>query len=162
MSEPSLPYARPLVLTQDELIKLLSQQSEAGNALVIAGLIDDDLQKLLLTAMRELSSKMVDRLFDGYGPLKDFAAKIDVAFAFNLIDEKTHSDLRIIKDVRNKFAHAIRFTFFSSPEIIKLCQKLSNFKKDEDCQSVYRARAVDCINIIRASADQLIFAAPLA
>jgi DNA-binding MltR family transcriptional regulator len=144
-------------ISQDDMIKLLSQQTEAGNALVIAGLVDDELQKLLLNAMRELSNNLAERLFDGYGPLKDFAAKIDIAFAFKLIDEKTHADLRVIKDVRNKFAHAIRFTFFSSPEIVKLCAKLSNYKKEGDCQIYFRTRAVECINLIKAATDNQIF-----
>jgi DNA-binding MltR family transcriptional regulator len=146
-------------ISQEDMIKLLAQQTEAGNALVIAGLVDDELQKLLLSAMRSMSNKMAERLFDGYGPLRDFAAKIDVAFAFKLIDEKTHTDLRVIKDVRNKFAHAIRFTFFTSPEIIKLCEKLTNYRKNGDCQIYFRTRAVECINLIKASADKQILAA---
>lgn len=149
---------KPLILTQGEMIALLARQSQAGSALVIAGLIDDELQKLLLSAMRTLSNKMAERLFEGYGPLKDFAAKIDIAFAFKLIDQQTHADLRIIKDVRNKFAHPIHYVFFNSPEIIKLCEKLSNYQKDGDCEIFYRSRAVECVNLIRASADKHILA----
>ena len=44
-------------ISQEDMIKLLSQQIEAGNALAIAGLVDDELQKLLLSATRSLSNK---------------------------------------------------------------------------------------------------------
>ena len=42
------------------MIKLLAQQTEAGHALVIAGLAEDELQKLLLSAMRALSNNMAE------------------------------------------------------------------------------------------------------
>src|SRR5215469_7700297 len=35
--------------------------------------------------MRPLSRDMKDRLFDGYGPLANFAAKIDLAFALEIL-----------------------------------------------------------------------------
>lgn len=144
-------------ISQEDLIKLLNQQTESGHALVIAGIIEDELQKLLLSSMRELSSNLAERLFDGYGPLSTFAGKIDVAFALDLIDESVHRDLRVIKDIRNRFAHTTQFAFFNSPEISKLCEKLSNFRAKGDNGIVYRTRALECINTIKAAIDRKIF-----
>jgi hypothetical protein len=48
-------------ISQEDMIKLLSQQTEAGNALVIAGVAEDELGKLILTAMRPLSNTLAAR-----------------------------------------------------------------------------------------------------
>ncbi len=148
-------------IRQEDLIKLLSQQTDAGNALVIAGLVEDELQKLLLSAMRPLSNTMAAKLFEGYGPLSTFSAKIDISFAFGLIEKDVHGDLRIIKDIRNCFAHTTHFVFFSSPEIAKLCKKLSNHRNGGDDFIYFRTRALECINAIKASADKKIFESAL-
>ena len=50
------------------MIKLLAQQTEAGHALVIAGLAEDELQKLLLSAMRALSNNMAERILTATDP----------------------------------------------------------------------------------------------
>ena len=66
-------------------IQDLQRNSESGSALVTVALVDEWLEKLLLTAMRELSNTVATRLFET-GPLQSFAAKADIAFAFRLID----------------------------------------------------------------------------
>lgn len=65
--------------------------------------------------MRALSNNMAERIFDGYGPLSTFSAKIDVAFALDLIDADVHRDLRTIKDIRNCFAHTTH-SYFSAAQ----------------------------------------------
>lgn len=68
----------------------LSKSTEAGVALVTIAIIDEWLQKLLLTAMRDdLSNGVAKRLFGSYGPFYELASKADMAFALNLIDDET-------------------------------------------------------------------------
>ena len=51
--------------------------------------------------------KVWDRLFKNNGPLATLSAKIDLARLLGLISEMVRSDLHIIRDVRNEFAHEI-------------------------------------------------------
>jgi hypothetical protein len=71
--EPKIHDVRPI--TRAEYINLLSEHAEAGNALVAAGLVEDALERLLLHAARPLSNTLAAKIFDGLGPLSQFAAK---------------------------------------------------------------------------------------
>lgn len=102
----------------------LLQHTHAGTALIGAAIADQQLQDALLTKMRSLSRKLTDSIFSGYGPLSSFAAKIDLAFAFELIDEPTHERLTAARKIRNSFAHSDKFLTFDSPEISSALNKL--------------------------------------
>jgi DNA-binding MltR family transcriptional regulator len=147
-------------LTQEQLVTLLAKQTQAGNALVIASLVEDHLEQLLVSAMRPLSNKKSKRIFESYGPLGSFSAKIDIAYAFSLIEPEVYADLRAIKDIRNAFAHAKNFQHFGSEEIVRLARKLSNWKEG-DSEIFYRTRALECINAVRSTMEQRIYAAAL-
>jgi DNA-binding MltR family transcriptional regulator len=57
-------------------------------------------------AKKFVDDKAVAKLFEGFGPLSTFSAKIEFAFALGLLPRHVHTDLRTIKKVRNLFAHA--------------------------------------------------------
>lgn len=62
--------------------------------------------------MRELPKDARERLFYGTGPLGSFAAKIQIASAFSIIEPDAAHDLHILREVRNVFGHAShRVTF---------------------------------------------------
>ena len=63
-------------------------------------------------------------LFDGYGPLATFYAKIDVGFALGLYQQDARADLHIIRSIRNEFAHAVESFSFSEKQIESKCKKL--------------------------------------
>ena len=149
-------------LTNADVLRILSQQSDAGNALVIAGLLEDELEKLLLGAGRQLSNKTAKAIFGGMGPLSTFSAKIEVAYMFELIDETARNDLATIKTVRNAFAHTTRSVHFDSSHFEKECRKLSNWvdgMKNKDC---YLGRSRECYNLIRKKLDELIYSKAIA
>ena len=75
--------------TLNEMVSQLMRNSQASIALLTLAIVDEWLQKLLLHKMRELSNTVAARIFDGNGPLHDLASKIDVAYAFELIDGDT-------------------------------------------------------------------------
>jgi hypothetical protein len=155
MPDPKLPVAP---LTQDDLLQILSRQSHAGNALVVAGLVEDELEKLLLTAGRQLSNKQAKEIFGGMGPLHGFSAKIEIAHMFNLIETPVRDDLQIIKRIRNKFAHTTRYVFFESPHIDSDCRRLSNWREGESNENIFRRCALGRVNIIKLKTDQLLYA----
>src|ERR1700730_17456544 len=59
--------------------------------------VDNSLRAALLTKMRPLSRAMKDRLFEGYGPLATVAAKIDLAYALEIIPTEIYDQLKKIK-----------------------------------------------------------------
>jgi hypothetical protein len=148
--------SKPLLLTDDQLIRLLGRHSQAGNALVIAGLVEDELEKLLLVAGRELSNKQAKDIFGGMGPLHNFSGKIEIAFMFELIDQDIRDDLHLIKSIRNKFAHTTRFVYFDSPHVDQDCRRLSNWRIGLANEDAFRLCALARINSIKLKAEQML------
>ena len=97
---------------------------DAQVAIVGATGLDEALEGALLTKMRPLSRDMKDRLFDGYGPLANFAAKIDLAFALEIITKDLYDVLRTVNNVRVAFAHSKRVKTFNDPDVSGLLRSL--------------------------------------
>jgi len=95
----------------------LKRQTHSGMAMLVAAALDRLLEDALLTKMVNLSRERREKLFGDYGTLRSFDAKINVAFAFAVIDRETSKRLTIIRKIRNKFAHTQGFLDFDSPEI---------------------------------------------
>jgi hypothetical protein len=138
------------------LLNLLDH-AEASKAIVVAGIVEDWLQTLLLAAGRPLSNTQASLLFDGYGPLATFSARIDVAYFFKLIDEPTCNDLRAIKGVRNTFAHSKAVLTFESREIVKKADFLTGSKEGGSLRDLYYDRAQVCLDVIRTKMERLLF-----
>jgi DNA-binding MltR family transcriptional regulator len=65
-------------------------------------------------------------LFDGYGPLATFNAKIDIGFALGLYDNNRWNDFHIIRSVRNEFAHAFESLTFLDERVSGLCGRIKS------------------------------------
>lgn len=126
----------------ETLSETLAKHIEAANVLVIAGKIEDTLERLLLVAGRPISNRIAKRLFAGMGALSSFSGKIEVAYLFDLIDESMLKDLLVIKDVRNAFAHTTQYVFFSQERIAAKCRNLSTFTAGVDPQHAFYDRAL--------------------
>jgi hypothetical protein len=134
----------------------LTRSSEAGIALVTVAVIDEWLQKLLLTAMRPLSNSIAKRIF-GNGALSDVAPKADVAYAFTLIDESILTRLRILNAVRNIFAHTTDPLDFTSPEIVDACRGFPGWENGIDSKKLFDETAIACVKAIDAKTHQIVF-----
>jgi hypothetical protein len=112
-----------------EFIKHLEQLTHAGIAMVCASRLEVGVESRLQNQMPNLSGRLKPRLFDGYGPLSSFSAKIEVAFALGFITEMERRYLHAIRDIRNQFAHSTNPNLsFDHDEIRALCAKLPNKK----------------------------------
>jgi DNA-binding MltR family transcriptional regulator len=119
--------------TTEELIAglhKLSQRSDAANVLFLTTALEDMLERVLLYKMRNLSSKQHQDLFTGYGPLASFSAKIDISYAFSIIDDDLIGDFRALKAIRNAFAHPRQEIHFGSDALTKEIQKLKGYSKE--------------------------------
>lgn len=141
-------------LEYEKLILDLARKTEAGEAMVITANVEDWVQHLLLTHMRALSKTREAEIFTGYGPLNTFSAKIALAWAFELIDDDTRTNMTVMKEIRNAFAHSKNHVDFASPEIDKLAQKFTGGNKFITNKLLFGNKAQDCINKIKAVRDR--------
>jgi DNA-binding MltR family transcriptional regulator len=100
--------------------------TDSHHAIIAAAELDNALQLAILAKMCRLSSDMKERIFDGYGPLNNFAAKIDIAYALGIIPHEFYESLRKINKIRVKFAHSKTFLNFQYHEISAIIDSLPN------------------------------------
>lgn len=114
-------------IVDPDLPRQMKEQSDRGLAIIGGSFVEYHLEQLLLARMRSLSKKRIEYLFEGFGPLAGFAAKIEIAFALNLIGEKARADFIAINWIRNKFAHEISGGewSFSHPDVVAKCKELN-------------------------------------
>jgi DNA-binding MltR family transcriptional regulator len=111
----------------DELFEALSRESDRGLILVSASHLDEALERLLrarFSIEHKKSKSMIDPLFNTFGPLSTFSAKIKMSYAIDLIEKWVYRDLEILRKLRNEFAHSIKPAVFDSVEVAKLTEKL--------------------------------------
>jgi DNA-binding MltR family transcriptional regulator len=121
----------------------------SGFALSICAKLDAALEAAILEKMRPISQRLRITLFEGYGPLASFSAKIDIAFALSIIDEAMYADLKVIKEIRNQFAHPpisggfFQPVTFESEAIKKSCSKFKGFGPTITGVDLFGIRAIN-------------------
>ena len=99
--------------------KTVHAETDRGRALVTAAFLDETLKRLLMARISvggNKKKKFVQPLFDIFGPLSSFSAKIRICYAIGLISETVADDLDAIRRIRNEFAHSlIERSFEDSP-----------------------------------------------
>lgn len=116
-----------IVQRRDELFETLSKESDRGMVLISASFLEESLEALLRArfSIRYPKSKSsIDPLFDTFGPLYSFSAKIKICYAIDLIGGWMYRDLEIVRKLRNKFAHSIGAVRFDLPEAVQLTERL--------------------------------------
>jgi DNA-binding MltR family transcriptional regulator len=147
--------------TAAELIQSLHRAAEMADMayVIVAGTALEDFVELALTSrMRELSKSRNDRLFGAYGPLSTFSAKIDVAYALEIIDDDLLADFNAIRSIRNTFAHPQGVVHFGSPELKPELQKLSGWTCSADPRALFDERMNACIEALIKRIDAAILA----
>jgi len=121
MSRAALKAMYRKHLSLDELLETLAAlpaMPSQAEALIGSTLLEDALKSGILLKLRtDLSNNDVASLFDNDAPLASFSARTNMAFAMNIIGEKTRADLKCIRDIRNAFAHARISLSFETPEV---------------------------------------------
>ena len=93
----------------ENLAKSLIENRRTGHtAIVLNGtaILDYDLERAIKWKMRPLNKQMSKRLFGTYGPISTFAAKIDIAYALDIITTELRAELNKFRQMRNAFAHS--------------------------------------------------------
>lgn len=103
----------------------LNGETDRGLALVGAAVLDDKLRATLLafTADSPIGKKIVEGADAAIGT---FSARTDACLAFGLIDSFEHSEITLIRKVRNEFAHGLHGTNFKTEPIRGYCTNLKS------------------------------------
>jgi hypothetical protein len=88
------------------LMEEMADQSDRGAAIIGAAWVEEAILAALESFLYA-GTRSWDRLFDSSGPLSAFSAKIDLAHVLGLTTDGARSDLHMIREVRNEFAHEI-------------------------------------------------------
>jgi DNA-binding MltR family transcriptional regulator len=115
--------------TRDSMVKTLvglGTATDQAVALTCVAYLDHALQTLLKVHFRHLNKDQYHRIFDGAGNgiLGTASAKILIAYAMGLIEFNTYTDLVILNNVRNAFAHTLHTIDFENGHIKEDCAKL--------------------------------------
>ena len=90
----------------EPFLTALGQGSDRATAIVSACLLDNLLERLIRAFyVKDLSVKM---LFKNDHILQSFFAKINIAYFSGLIPKVIYHDLKLICEIRNKFAHEVK------------------------------------------------------
>jgi DNA-binding MltR family transcriptional regulator len=111
-------------------------RGQTTTVLTSVAMLEEALEAALISRMRPLTKKMRDRLFEGYGPISSFAARVDIAYAIEIISEEDYKALLIIKSIRNKFAHSNEALGFDREDIASLAKRLNC--RDPKADTAYR------------------------
>jgi Mannitol repressor len=98
------------------------KESDRSVAILASSYLEKYLEEYILTKL--VVDKAVAKLFEGFGPLSTFNAKIEFAFAIGLLPRHVYTDLRTIRKVRNLFAHKPDSSDFLTNSIKDLCATL--------------------------------------
>lgn len=107
----------------------LQSESDRGLAIVAFSYIDDKLRELLI---RNLNPEVVggaERLCDVLGPLGTANARIELAAALYWINRGTYHDVRLLRKIRNEFAHRPFASTFDEQRVANLVQSLTPLEK---------------------------------
>jgi hypothetical protein len=129
---------------------------DLGYAILTATIVEEHLEMLLLAHLR-LDEVGVACWFGDYKPYSSFAGKIAGAHGYGLIDDETHSNLVVIKDIRNAFAHTRERLDFKAPQIMELAEKFGAHTKDVDVKRLFDERVSQAVSTMQAKIDRIIY-----
>lgn len=84
----------------------LTNESERGAILIGTSKVEEYLENLVKQVLPNQTKKFKDKLFNYPGPLSSFSGKIELSYAFGVIDIELYNSLNALRQIRNKAAHS--------------------------------------------------------
>lgn len=106
----------------NQLVSHYQKEADSSVAILASSFLDNCLEQCIREKLADDDVK--NKLFQGYGPLATFSAKIDIALLLGLIPIKIHKDLNTIRRIRNLFAHKPEPTSFDAGQMRDLASNL--------------------------------------
>ena len=105
------------------LMELYNNESPRGAAMTVSAHLDSLLGKILASYLSDSESSK--KMLSGFGaPLGTFSSRIEMCSAICLIENNEHTELNIIRRIRNKFGHELESHDFDHPSVRDLVDKL--------------------------------------
>lgn len=89
-----------------EFVYKLSNESERGAVLISTSKVETYLENLVLEILPRKGKSYTNKLLSYPGPLSSFSGKIELSYAFRVIDDRVYNALTILRKVRNTAAHS--------------------------------------------------------
>jgi DNA-binding MltR family transcriptional regulator len=147
--EPTLRDLSYATISTDELATVL-KEAETGPdryaAIIIATVLEGALDQLIFQKLKVFDRKIIAGLYEESGPMSNFSSKIKLGFVLKLFDEITRDNLDCIRRIRNAYAHAQVHLLFTTPQIVKECEKLKiplTYPKEITSRELYIKYSVD-------------------
>ena len=118
------------IVDYQKIVRLYHEESDRAAAVLAGSFLEGFLAKFLRHFLTK--EPEVDKLFEAYGPFNTFAARADSSFAIGLIHRDVWEDLRLIRRVRNHFAHHPIETSFTASPVRDWCANLSTAQLKHD------------------------------
>ena len=101
----------------------LQNESDRSSAIIGAAFLDEHLKQLLTNYLVD-DVKEVALLLSSESSLGSFGSRIRAAYCMGLLSSEYFESLKLIKDIRNAFAHQLHGRRFSDGDIAQACEKL--------------------------------------
>lgn len=108
----------------------LLNETDRGLVLVVAAVFDELLEQLLRAKFARdstIEKDVVDPMFKPRGLLLGSRDRADLARALKLVDQTTFQNLRYVRDLRNKFAHAFAPCSFEDSKVWDIVRNLADY-----------------------------------
>ena len=100
----------------NEITNEIKESNDRGCIILASSFIDELLRNILDEYLLK-DVKTDKEIFNGFGPLSSFSAKIKITYRLGLISKKEYSQLEIFKKIRNKFAHELKCKSFNDLDL---------------------------------------------
>ena len=128
--------------TLKSAFKTLMKLAHASIVLTRTAQVEAVLQRLLETRMPNLSNRLREKLFTGYGPFSSLSAKIDTLFAMGMLTEELRRELHVVRELRNLFAHSPKHLRFKSKGMPEIFAKFRDYKPDQEKLEFFNKKAI--------------------
>jgi DNA-binding MltR family transcriptional regulator len=106
----------------------LTNESDRGAILIGASKVEEYLEKLILSILPKEQKSYTSKLLNYPGAISSFSGKIELLFAFRIIDERLYNSLNSLRIIRNKAAHSSEA--FSQENFKETIKKINDFEED--------------------------------
>jgi mannitol operon repressor len=128
-------------------MKEFQDETDRGASLVGAALLDKQLLDLLHSHFLD-KKESKELLEGGSAPLGTFSGRIKASYCLGLITDLEHSELQLIRKIRNEFAHQTHGLAFQNEKIASLCSHLRDRMPDageKGIERTIRAKFIDAV-----------------
>jgi hypothetical protein len=106
----------------------LTNESERGAILIGATKVEEYLIKLIEIILPITQKVYRNRLLKYPGPLSSFSGKIELLYAFRIIDKKVYDSLNRLREIRNQAAHSSdEFTLQQKKDRLEMIYSFEEF-----------------------------------